>query len=182
MQWSSSVVSKLQATLPVLAGAGLFAGIVTASMAQRAQCTPPDPAGCLLEFGQVETMAFTDPSITHTWTVDVPDQMDFTVILRGAVVNLDLVAYGPDGSALAESRNPGATDEIIDVPAAAPGTYTVEVTSPEGLPNEQPYVIIARRGLTNAPPGEAPAVNPYDLPSMTETPSVNAYDVPSPDQ
>ena len=178
MQLSPSMVSKLQATLPVLAGIGLFAAIVTASMAQRAQCAPPEMAGCVLEFGQFETQWFTDPSIWHAWTIDVPEQMDFTVILRGMVVNLDMELYGPEEAFLAESRNPGMTEEVIDMPGAAPGTYTVWINSVDGVPSEQPYVVVARRGLTNAPARDGSAVNAYDLPSMTEAPAVNAYNVP----
>jgi hypothetical protein len=163
-------VHPLVGALPVLAGVGLFVAVVAGSGAQSDECLPPSTEGCILEFNRPATAVFLDASIPHVWTLNVPSDTSFTLTLTALQANFDLAIVGTDGATLAESHNPGTTDEVIEVLNAPAGTYSVSVTSPGGENSLLPYFVLVQ---LPAPPDVQPELNVYD--TLPPNPEVNPY-------
>jgi hypothetical protein len=166
-QW----LRPLAGLLPVLAGVGLFVAVVAGSGAQTTDCVPPATTVCPLGLNRPEAAVLNDASIPHVWSVEVPFDTTFTVALTALQADFDLVITGPDGTVIAESHNPGTTDEVIEVLNAPGGSYRIQVTTPNGETSVLPYFIRAQ--LPPAPEVQ-PEVNPYDIAPPAE-PLANPY-------
>jgi len=126
-----------------------------------------------LGFNRPEAAVLNDASVAHNWALDVTDATSFTVSLTALQSNFDLVIKAPDGTVVAESHNPGTTDEVLEVLNAPPGTYMIQVTTPDGEVSVLPYFL---RAQLPPPPDIRADVNPYDV--LPRDPAMNPYGTP----
>jgi len=152
---------------------GLFVAVVAGTGAQFEDCLPPATNPCTLGFNRPESAVLNDASVAHLWALNVPNTTSFTVSLTALQSNFDLVIKAPDGAVVAESHNPGTSDEVLEVLNAPAGTYMIQVTTPDGEVSVLPYFL---RAQLPPPPDIQPEINPYD--ALPRDPTMNPYETP----
>jgi hypothetical protein len=133
------------AALRALLALWVIAAVMPPGVLATVQCVQPAPTGCLLDFGSPVSGVIGAPDEAHVWRVSLSRPGYFAVMLTNLPAAYRLYVYGPDRTLVAESSNPGAQNELIEVSVATPGEYQVFVDSPLGETSPDPYLLIAAR-------------------------------------
>ena len=103
----------------------------------------PNPDGCWVSLEVPVQSVITDPSVAHTWLVDIPEGTDFSAAAANLPADFRLSVYGPDGGLITLVDHSGYQDEIVQVTNRGAGTYSLVVDSPSGQVSEDPYTFLA---------------------------------------
>jgi hypothetical protein len=105
-----------------------------------------------------QVMAPSDRS--HRYQLALPNPGDFRIELTDLEVDFDLYVTGPGEPK--ESRNSGSTSDVVLMPGAAAGTYTIEVRP--WLDNVGGrYRLAALHGATSFLPSTSPSPGTFDF-------------------
>ena len=135
---------------------------VRAQGAIPVDCPQPNPeGGCWISLDIPIQALFNDPSVAHTWLVEVPEGVDFSAAAANLPADLQLAVYGPDGELIAQTNRPGYQDEILQVTNWGPGIYALVVDSPAGQWSNDPYTVLATTAQLTMEP-----YDPYGNPTQ----------------
>lgn len=133
-----------------------------AQSAVPTDCPQPNEAGgCWITLDFPVLAIYNDPSVAHTWFVDVPEAVDFSVAIANLPADLEVWVYAPDGSIIAQSNRPGYQDEIVQIINVGAGTYSIVVDSPSGQSSNDPYTVLATTAALTMEP-----FDPYGNPTQ----------------
>jgi hypothetical protein len=125
-------------------------------------CPQANPdGGCWITLDLPVLAVYNDASVAHTWLVDVPEAVDFSVAVANLPADLEVSVFGPDGSLIAQSNRPGYQDEVVQIINVGPGTYSIVVDSPSGQSSNDPYTVLATTAALTMEP-----FDPYGNPSQ----------------
>jgi hypothetical protein len=107
-----------------------------------ADCEQPSDSGCRVAMNKPVTAVIANSGDVHSWLLSLESAAPLHIVLSNLNAGYGLHVYGADGSLLGESANDGSHDDVVDLPQAGAGTYTINIDSPGGDISDQPYSLL----------------------------------------
>jgi hypothetical protein len=146
----SSFTPPLRYLISLIYAVTAFVAQVLPINALVAQCRQPAPNGCEMKLDQAATAVLENTGDLHSWRMGVPEAGDVVIQFIELPADYRLFVYAPDGSVWQSSDN-----QSVQIPAARPGLYEVNVDSPTFETSPHPYSLIATRLPSSTPQIEA---------------------------